>query len=100
MTRELSDYEMELLGILQEECAEVIQVISKIRRFGLESKNPFIENAKSNRELLQDEVGDFLGVLEMLLEADVKEELFDESQLRERVDYKKAKVPGYLKHQQ
>ena len=54
----LSELDEELLGILQEECAEVVQIVSKIRRFGLNSVNPYKNDSKTNRELLADELGD------------------------------------------
>lgn len=52
----------EILNILQEECAEVIQVISKIRRFGLDDDY----SGKTNREKLTQEVGDVLLLIELL----------------------------------
>ena len=51
--------EEEILTILQEECAEVIQAISKIKRFGLEKKNI---------KQLEKELGDFLCLLRFLHE--------------------------------
>lgn len=41
----------EILVITQEECAEVIQAISKIQRFGLN---------EGNQKRLEEEIGDFL----------------------------------------
>lgn len=38
---EISKKDWDALNILQEECAEIIQAISKIRRFGLHSVNPY-----------------------------------------------------------
>ena len=52
----------EILNILQEECAEVIQVISKIRRFGLDDDY----SGKTNREKLTQEVGDVLLLIDLL----------------------------------
>ena len=43
----------EALDILQEECAEVIQAVSKISRFGLDNLKP--GKAKTNREHLEEE---------------------------------------------
>lgn len=54
---EIDNKKDEYLNILQEECAEVIQSVSKIKRFGWTDKN--IEN-------LQTEVGDLLCMLDML----------------------------------
>jgi len=50
---------METLGILQEEAAEVIQAVSKYRRFG--------DNG-SNRLNLEQEIGDFLCLVVLLEE--------------------------------
>ena len=54
----------ELLVILQEECAEVTQVISKIHRFGLYNFNPITE--EHNNNLLHKEVGDLLCMIELM----------------------------------
>jgi NTP pyrophosphatase (non-canonical NTP hydrolase) len=58
--------EEELLGILQEEAAEVIQAISKCNRFGKTERN--IKN-------LETEIGDFMGVFKMLID----EKFFDDT---------------------
>jgi len=50
----------EILNITQEECAEVIQAISKIHRFGFD-----IHNAKEN---LEHEIGDVLCMIDLLVE--------------------------------
>ena len=51
--------EEELLGILQEEAAEVIQAVSKCNRFG---------KTERNIKDLETEIGDFMGVLKCLVE--------------------------------
>jgi NTP pyrophosphatase (non-canonical NTP hydrolase) len=48
----------EVLTILSEECAEVIQAASKLQRFG-------VDDVK-NKKRLQDEVGDLIGVIVIL----------------------------------
>lgn len=53
----LTDAEVEILDIAQEEAAEVIQAIGKIKRHGFESVSP--ETGVSNRDHLTTEVGDF-----------------------------------------
>jgi NTP pyrophosphatase (non-canonical NTP hydrolase) len=55
----LTDQERELFYIVQEECAEVIQMISKILRFG------FNEEFK-NQERLTQEVGDLVACITLL----------------------------------
>lgn len=56
----------QVLDILQEECAELIAVISKIRRFGINNHNPFIEPIKTNRTHLIEELGDVLALIEII----------------------------------
>lgn len=62
---------LELLNCLQEECAEVIQAISKIKRHGFLSKHPFIENSLTNQEHLMKELGDVDAVRQLLEESGV-----------------------------
>jgi NTP pyrophosphatase (non-canonical NTP hydrolase) len=54
----------EILDILQEECAEVIQSISKCRRFGME--NVYIKESGTQRENLVKEIGDVVAMIELL----------------------------------
>ena len=59
----------EVMDILQEECAEVIQAVSKISRFGLDNLKP--GKPKTNREHLEEELGDLYAMIEILQELDV-----------------------------
>ena len=59
----------EVMDITQEECAEVIQAISKIRRFGIDNAKPGTEY--SNREHLEEELGDVLAMIDILLINDI-----------------------------
>ena len=59
----------EVMDILQEECAEVIQAVSKVRRFGMENSKPGTE--KNNREHLEEELGDMLAMIDILMVNDV-----------------------------
>ena len=59
----------EVMDILQEECAEVIQAVSKISRFGLDNLKP--GKPKTNREHLDEELGDLYAMIEILQELDV-----------------------------
>lgn len=54
----------EILDILQEECAEVIQAISKCRRFGIEEQN--LKSGRTQREELVQEMGDVTMLIELL----------------------------------
>ena len=60
-----------LLMMLAEECAEVIQLVSKIYRFGLESYHPSDPEKVSNLILLQNELGDVNAIVHLLNESGV-----------------------------
>jgi NTP pyrophosphatase (non-canonical NTP hydrolase) len=59
--------ENEILNILSEESAEVIQAISKVFGFGWDSANPSTPT-RSNRMHLQEEIGDMLCMVEILVD--------------------------------
>jgi NTP pyrophosphatase (non-canonical NTP hydrolase) len=59
----------EVMDILQEECAEVIQAVSKISRFGLDNYKP--GKPKTNREHLEEELGDMLAMIDILQDMDI-----------------------------
>ena len=59
----------EVMDILQEECAEVIQAVSKIRRFGIEGRHP--DKPYNNREHLEEELGDMLAMIDILMVNDI-----------------------------
>ena len=61
--------EKEAMDIIQEECGEVIVAISKISRFGLDNLKP--GKPKTNREHLEEELGDLYAMIEILQELDV-----------------------------
>lgn len=63
---DLTPGEQERLVLLQEECAEVIQIISKILRHGYESYHPKRKNGMSNRAQLQQELGHVYNAVGML----------------------------------
>jgi NTP pyrophosphatase (non-canonical NTP hydrolase) len=56
----------ETLLILQEECAEVIQAISKCFRFGFHNFKP--GEKLTNLQFLETELGDLLAMIDILLE--------------------------------
>lgn len=66
----------EILDILQEECAEVIQAISKCRRFGME--NVYLNGEGTQREQLVQELGDVRLLIELLQ----AHQLFTEKEIR------------------
>lgn len=57
--------EMEILNILSEECAETIQCISKIFRFGWDSANPS-NPGYTNKEHLTEEIGDLMCMINII----------------------------------
>ena len=59
----------EVMDILQEEAAEVIQAVSKIRRFGADNKKH--NEGPTNREHLEEELGDMLAMIDILMLNDV-----------------------------
>lgn len=59
----------EIMCILQEECAEVTQAISKCFRFGLDNFKPGKE--LTNLQHLEVELGDLLAMVDILIENSV-----------------------------
>ena len=59
----------EIMNILSEECAEVIQAISKCHRFGMDNYKP--GKPKTNRDHLEEELGDLMAMIDILLEKGV-----------------------------
>jgi NTP pyrophosphatase (non-canonical NTP hydrolase) len=62
----MPDKVTEILDILQEECAEVIQNVSKCRRFGLD--NVYLNGTGTQRENLVKEIGDVVAMIDLLKE--------------------------------
>ena len=58
--------EKEVMDILQEECAEVIQAVSKCSRFGIDNYKP--GKPLTNREHLEEELGDLLAMVDIMRE--------------------------------
>jgi NTP pyrophosphatase (non-canonical NTP hydrolase) len=73
----------EILTITQEECAEVIQVISKIHRFGIGHEHVSSHRGITNTEKLEEEVGDLLAMIDLLIENKIlRAEKLDEAKQR------------------
>lgn len=82
----------EVMAILQEECAEVIQAVSKINRFGLNSEWQGV----TNKQALVTEIGDVLAVIQILVEeTDIN---ITEDNLFEAITEKKKKLEIFLPH--
>jgi NTP pyrophosphatase (non-canonical NTP hydrolase) len=54
----------EIYDILIEECSEVIQVVSKVKRFGIDSEIGVFD--ETNRDRLEQEIGDLLTMIDLL----------------------------------
>jgi|TARA_B110000503_G_scaffold12105_1_gene16367 hypothetical protein len=65
----MNDETKEILLILQEECAEVSQAVSKCFRFGPDQVSPTSD--KTNIQRLQEELGDLLAMIELLTDQNV-----------------------------
>jgi|Laugresu1bdmlbsd_1035121.scaffolds.fasta_scaffold05958_4 NTP pyrophosphatase (non-canonical NTP hydrolase) len=62
--KQLSEANREILLIAQEECAEVTQAISKVFRFGMD----YEYNGETNREHLEEEIGDLMCMIDLLID--------------------------------
>lgn len=67
----MNDRIEEALGILQEECAEVIVEVSKIRRFGLHTAHYKSDMHYTHRAMLEQEIGDVLAMVDILIDQGV-----------------------------
>ena len=84
-----------LLTCLSEECAEIIQVVGKTQRFGLD--DDFLE--ESPRKALQREYNDLLGVVELLMIELYKGDLgYQACVVRDMIEAKKKKVLKYIEY--
>ena len=57
--------------ICQEECAEVIQAISKCFRFGFDSEF----DGKTNHQRLTEEVGDLMCMIDLMIEKNIVDDM-------------------------
>lgn len=85
----------EVLNILSEECAEVIQAVSKINRFGLHNRYPD-ETAPTNIQHLNLEIADVLAVI-LVLQSKYPH-LFEQALISEGITNKIAKLKKYNEH--
>ncbi len=66
MNNNMDDNTKEILYILQEECAEVTQAVSKVFRFGFDARWPD-DTTPNNKEKLEEEIGDLLAMIDILV---------------------------------
>jgi NTP pyrophosphatase (non-canonical NTP hydrolase) len=81
----MNDKQKEILVIAQEECAEVIQEISKIFRFGIDNQH---KDGIPHRSKLEQEVGDLLAMIDLMVE----HELIDINNVQLAIQNKKDKL--------
>ena len=66
----MNDNQKEVMLIAQEECAEVVQAISKCFRFGPNDEY----NSVTNKQRLEEEVGDLLCMIQLMMHQGVIDE--------------------------
>jgi hypothetical protein len=64
----MNEIDREILVITQEECAEVIQEISKCFRFGIDKLH---KSGETHRTVLTQEVGDLLCMLQLMIDNNI-----------------------------
>ncbi len=89
---QLSDAEDERLTLLIEESSEVIQAATKIQRHGYESK---WLSSETNREHLEKEIGDFLYIMNLMIE---RHDLNPKT-IGEAIDAKADRIGKFLHYQ-
>jgi NTP pyrophosphatase (non-canonical NTP hydrolase) len=74
----------EILNITQEECGELIQVISKVRRFGIDEIH--LKDRIPNRQRLAEEIGDVACMIQLLVEFGIVDVEAVESAMQKKVE--------------
>jgi NTP pyrophosphatase (non-canonical NTP hydrolase) len=80
----MNNSEREIMLIAQEECAEVVQAISKVFRFGFAG----IYDGRTNKDRLEEEIGDLMCMLQMMDE----QELIDWTRVSVAAQMKREKL--------
>lgn len=79
-----------VMAILQEECAEVVQAVSKVYRFGLDNS----WNGVTNKQALITEIGDVLALIDILIkETDIN---ISEDDILDAIEAKREKLKIFL----
>lgn len=91
----LTPAEAERISLLMEECGEVIQVCGKILRHGYESYHPDDPSKKTNRQLLEKELGHVNFAQGLMCKRD---DLLQKA-ITDSMRLKNLRVGGYLHHQ-
>jgi NTP pyrophosphatase (non-canonical NTP hydrolase) len=80
----MNSKQKEIMLIAQEECAEVVQAISKCFRFGFND----VYNGATNKEKLEEEVGDLLCMINMMMD----NRIIDRLSVEFAIDAKSEKI--------
>lgn len=89
----LSAAQIERLAILAEECGETVQAAMKVIRRGYDRKHPR-KPGPTNRGHLEDEIGNVLNAIEMMVEAgDVRSK-----KIKASLESKRERVKKFLYH--
>jgi NTP pyrophosphatase (non-canonical NTP hydrolase) len=67
----MENKQKEVMLICQEECAEVVQAISKCFRFGFDSEF----DGKTNHQRLTEEVGDLMCMIDLMIEKNIVDDM-------------------------
>lgn len=86
----MNDKQREILVITQEECAEVIQEISKIFRFGIDELH---KDGMVHQEKLETEVGDLLCMISLM----TQHGLVRSSMVTQAIENKQIKLKQWSK---
>lgn len=87
-------YQDELLTVLMEECGETVQEICKIKRFGLHEESHHVRGS-SHLTCLENELGDIIGIIDMLIDSDLG---LNRSNILAAAERKKIKVVKWMKY--
>lgn len=79
MRTNVQTYDQYLIDVAAEEAFEIGQRLMKVKRFGIEEAQPGQD--KTNRERLEDEINDFLGVVSLLQKLNIIGAVGDEKAL-------------------
>jgi len=67
----LTPSEHEILCCCAEEAGEIVQIVMKAMRHGLDSKHPFLQYAELNRVEIAKEIGQLFAVADMMVQLGV-----------------------------
>jgi NTP pyrophosphatase (non-canonical NTP hydrolase) len=87
----LTKEQIERLALLSEECAEVIQCVTKIIRFGYDSHKP--STGVGNKDHLELELGDLTAIIDIMIDSkDISAETLKQANLNKLI-----RINKYLK---